>query len=220
MKIKFDRFSKSRPKADETLASGLVTSDRSTMDLVHKVMQKTNTHEDPAGGEPITRRETQRDKLAKARKQRQEKQQATESSDSGGLIARLIEQIKGYRPTPAHMTIVVCALIFVLQPWLMPVLAIGALIAAVASLAILGKVQVLQRVYAGYEWLAQRNPDNAEAIKANGLKVSGRLEKLIDKLPERWTKGRAAPIVEPSEFASEKMSADPFERLAAQARNM
>ncbi len=133
--------------------------------------------------------------------------------------AKVRTAILSYQATPRHMAMLLLAIIIVTMPWLIPVLAISGLILVVISYLTLGHDRAAELVLGGYNWFMRRNPQGAEQLRSNAARTSARLTSWAGYLPERWTNGLYLPDFEHPDEIPEKLSGDPFERLAGDIGN-
>ena len=114
--------------------------------------------------------------------------------------------------------LVTLALILLLPPWVAPALFVGVVVAAIAMMAVLGYDGLSELAIAHYRHLQIKDPERAEAQRARAARIAARLNRLIEVLPESWTRGLYIPDFEPGPEPPEKMRADPFERLPLDMR--
>lgn len=210
--------------ADDTgdMAPKAADPDLLTIDLVRKVMEKTNPPTEPAGGLSPTRRTVEQAKMAIARDQRDTIDRSTDAPASflRRVAARLFAPVRAYRPTSLHLRLVTVALIFVINPWLIPITAAVVLLIAAMTYFTLGPDRILELAVTGHERIARHNPKLAEALRQYWQSRVPILKVWAGYLPEQWTEDLFAQDETPSEELQIKMKVDPFDRLASETRKL
>lgn len=133
--------------------------------------------------------------------------------------ARARIAVLSYRPTPRHMALALLAVIVLTMPWLIPILFLLLLIMIVISYLTLGHDRSAELVAGRYGAYASRDPQAAELLRARAESFSARISTWIEFLPDRWTTGLYLPDFSHSDEVPEKLSDDPFERLAGDPQN-
>lgn len=107
-------------------------------------------------------------------------------------------------------------------PWAIPLTLFVMLWIAVIVCATVGSDWIGRSVLRAWLWLDGRDPARAERLRARADALALRLDRVLDRLPERWTAGLYLPdfsraALVPGE-AEERP--DPFARIAAEARGL
>jgi len=135
------------------------------------------------------------------------------------VLARARDVVLSYRPRPRHIALLLLTVIVLTMPWLIPVLVFLGLILILISYLTLGHDRSSELIANWYIWLARRNPQGAERLRLSAARVSARLSAWAGYLPDRWTSGLYLPEFSHPDEASDKLSGDPFERLAVDTQN-
>ncbi len=130
------------------------------------------------------------------------------------IASRVRSAVLSYRPTPRHLALLLLSVIFLIMPWLIPVLFLLSLVLLIISYLSIGHDRSGELFAAWFRGLTQRNPDKAEVLRARAERVSARASGLMRYLPERWTAGLYLPDFIRADEPSGKLASDPFERLS------
>lgn len=122
--------------------------------------------------------------------------------------------------TPRMIVPAIFAAVFLIEPWLIPGLGIFALTLVTIVYFSLGPDRVTELVAFRYERLSQRDPEKAMRLRQGAAKFTARAAAWIERLPKRWTTGLYLPDFDEQPELHEKLSTDPFDRLASDARNI
>ena len=90
-----------------------------------------------------------------------------------------------------------------------------ALLVAWASVGSDGFAELVAKAYAK---LKERDPGKAERIRRGAIAVTRTLNRGLERLPERWTRGLYLPDFETDGYVPERLMVDPFEDLAAEVQ--
>ena len=138
-------------------------------------------------------------------------------------VARLalaaLEQVKAFlaQPeAPRRLSLALLVLIVFLRPLAVLGMALVALMVGLITYFSLGPDRVAEMVVAWYRRKKEADPERAEEIRARAARVSQRLGKIVDRLPERWTQGLYLPDFEENKPLPECLTGDPFDRLIPQ----
>jgi hypothetical protein len=130
------------------------------------------------------------------------------------LLARFLQ-----RPdAPRVIAVGMLSYFFIAWPWLLPALVLATVIVAGVVGYWLGAERITKLVFAWHTRLRRRDPQKAKRIRRRAARMSRRLSKLIERLPDSWTTGLYLPDFEEIPDLPEKMLSDPFDRLAKQLR--
>ena len=135
------------------------------------------------------------------------------------MFANARKVLLSYRPRPRHIALLMLGVIVLSMPWLIPVLILLGLVMTMVSYLTLGHDRSAELIARWYGWLARRNPQGAERFRSTAARVSARLSVWAGYLPESWTSGLYLPDFAHPDDASEKLSGDPFDRLARDPQN-
>jgi hypothetical protein len=107
-------------------------------------------------------------------------------------------------------------------PWLIALMFVFAVAIVLAGLAALGSEWLGARALGAFLWLDARNPARAERLRLRADGLAMRIDALLDRLPDRWTEGLYMPDLSRAALIPQDMSdrPDPFDRIAAQARQI
>lgn len=112
------------------------------------------------------------------------------------------------------------AVLVYMWPWALPLGLFVLVWVAVIVNATVGSARIGRGMRRAYRWLDRRNPERAERLRARADRAALRLDRLLDRLPERWTAGLYLP-----DFSREALMPetcpdrpDPFDRIAAETR--
>ncbi len=103
-------------------------------------------------------------------------------------------------------------------PWAVLGMALLALmIGLITYFSLGGPDRVAELVVAWYQRKKAREPERAEEIRARAARISLRLSKIVDRLPEGWTQGLYLPDFEETKPPlPDCLAKDPFDRLVPQ----
>lgn len=82
----------------------------------------------------------------------------------------------------------------------------------------LGYDRISRMTLARYHAIQVSDPRHAEVLRQRAIRICNRLDALLAKLPETWTRGLYLPDFDPEE-PPEQFASDPFERLQQIARS-
>lgn len=224
MNDEFHRFPKPDRESGNSQLPGVASCDDLTVDLIRKAIEKSNTLYEKENGPEIARR-TEVLALAETFQVTPVALQAPvfqkrRRRGLGRVLSRAFDPIRNFEPTRRHQIVVITALIFVLRPWLIPALVVLTLAVCAIVYLSLGPDRVNELGVSAFERLKNRRPETAEAVRLWAVSVSKRLASVVRILPDRWTDGLYLPDFEAETKVHEKMQVDPFEKLAAQVRNL
>lgn len=102
-------------------------------------------------------------------------------------------------------------------PWVLPVAVVTAFVAPVCFAFALGSESMAHGLARLFHWLNARRPDRAERMRGRVDWLAMELDRLLDRLPERWTTGLYMPDFSREALlsAGEVGAPDPFDRLRA-----
>lgn len=124
---------------------------------------------------------------------------------------------QGFQPDfRLSMAILVLA-IFIWKPLLLPSLTILLITLVAIVYFSIGPDAIADRVALWHYRMHRRNPDRAARWRARANRISARLERWANRLPQRWTEGLYFPSFE-WEDETKQTASDPFERLVPQER--
>ena len=115
---------------------------------------------------------------------------------------------------PRHFILIALVTAVILRPWL--VLWGSLLFFALATILYfsLGPDFWTNKITRLYLWLVRKSPASAEKIRLAARRTSRRMEKMLEKLPARWTSGLYLPDFDPpAQHDPFDDRPDPFERL-------
>lgn len=122
--------------------------------------------------------------------------------------------------TPRMMVPAIFAAVILIEPLLIPGLSLFFLTMVTIVYFSLGPDRVTELVLDRYQRINQRDPEKAMRLRNGAAQMSARAAVWIDRLPPRWTRGLYLPDFEDEPKPHEKLSTDPFDRLASDARNI
>lgn len=133
---------------------------------------------------------------------------------------QLMAKVRGYRPTRKHVFFASIALIVFLRPWLIPAILFVTFWVVLIAYLTLGPDRVAELVSNGWQRLRARRPELAETIRQKADRMALRVDKLLDRLPTKWTENLylpdfSQPVEKPDEFEARP---DPFDRLATKTQ--
>ncbi|KEJ87807.1 hypothetical protein [Sulfitobacter donghicola] len=105
----------------------------------------------------------------------------------------LIDRIKAYRPTPAHMAIGAILLLVLFRPWLVFGLLFLFALIMVGVFLILGYDGFWQSVMKISRWYANRRPERAAAMHQRLDRFAVRWDAILDRFPEGTVDGLYLP---------------------------
>ncbi|PVA10935.1 hypothetical protein DC366_03880 [Pelagivirga sediminicola] len=110
---------------------------------------------------------------------------------------------------------------FWLAPWGAALITLVALVLAAALVLAMGSDRVADTLALIHNVLHARNPDRAERFRLRVDRLATIMDGVLDRLPERWTAGLYIRDFSRHALLGEDMTQrpDPFDRLAAAARN-
>lgn len=130
-----------------------------------------------------------------------------------------VRRLRGYRPTPKHITIAVLVLVVVLRPWLIPGILLVAFMIFLISYLTLGPDRFAELAVEGWARLKKWRPDLADKLHQKYERFSMRANALLSRLPNGWKERLSYPWFMRADTATvEDDGPDPFERLAEEAR--
>lgn len=135
------------------------------------------------------------------------------------LALAALEQVKAFlaQPeAPRRLSLGLLVLIVFLRPLAVLGMALFALMVGLITYFSLGPDRVAEMVVAWYRRKKSSDPERAEEIRARAARVSQRLGKIVDRLPESWTQGLYLPDFEENKPLPECLTGDPFDRLIPQ----
>jgi hypothetical protein len=135
------------------------------------------------------------------------------------LALAALEQVKAFlaQPeAPRRLSLGLLVLIVFLRPLAVLGMALFALMVGLITYFSLGPDRVAEMVVAWYRRKKASDPERAEEIRARAARVSQRLGKIVDRLPESWTQGLYLPDFEENKPLPECLTSDPFDRLIPQ----
>lgn len=145
---------------------------------------------------------------------------ATKSRDLSRLLIRFTGQMLRHPMTPRVLAALACLTAVVLYPLMTLALLFVLVLTGVIVYLSLGPERVEGFAARRFEKLQKRDPERAEVLRKRAIRVVAILTKGIDVLPERWTSGLYLPDFEDSSIHPDRLSTDPFERLAPETKAM
>jgi len=114
-----------------------------------------------------------------------------------GMVSRMmapaLTRIKGYRPTPKHLTLAALGLLVFFRPWLVLGIFLLSLLVFIGVFLILGYDGFWQRGMAAARWFAERNPDRAAQMHARLDRFAMKWDAVLDKFPDGTVDGLYLP---------------------------
>ncbi|SDC48428.1 hypothetical protein SAMN04488239_102360 [Ruegeria marina] len=121
-----------------------------------------------------------------------------------------------YQPRWSHSAAIFALALVIAYPWVLPV-TMGLLVALVTlAYLMLGQERSVAIGASCFVGLQRWRPAQAEALRAWAIRRVDRLERLLGRLPERWTAGIYLPDFGPTPDCPDKMQRDPFARLRSE----
>lgn len=133
------------------------------------------------------------DKPAQVRAQKSVKAAKAPRAAVAAETAGIIDRIKGYRPTPAHIAIGAFALLVLLRPWLVFGLAFLLAIILVGVFLIVGYDGFWKGVMKAGRWYAKRRPERAAVLNTRLDRFAMRWDAILDRFPEGSVDGLYLP---------------------------
>lgn len=109
---------------------------------------------------------------------------ARRASKAAGEGNGLMDRIRAYRPTVAHIVLACLALFVLMRPWLVVGLLILSVIVLIGVFLITGYDGFWQGVVKISRWYASRRPSRAAAIHARLDRFAVRWDSILDRFPE------------------------------------
>ena len=109
---------------------------------------------------------------------------ARRASAAAGEGNGLMDRIRAYRPTVAHIVLACLALFVLMRPWLVVGLLILSVIVLIGVFLITGYDGFWQGVVKISRWYARRRPSRAAAIHARLDRFAVRWDSILDRFPE------------------------------------
>ena len=131
----------------------------------------------------------------------------------------LFERVSSFlkRPDATRiLSVLILLALFALQPGFVLFLFLIAVLIGLVLYLSFGPDRVQDWVHDRYRRLHERDPEGAKRIRRRAAAASKKITKIIDKFPEKWTRGLYIPDFEEPKALPEKFKTDPFERLASQ----
>ncbi|WP_370400151.1 hypothetical protein [Sulfitobacter sp. JB4-11] len=134
-----------------------------------------------------------------------------------GLVSKatapLMARIKGYRPTPKHMTLAALALLVLFRPGLVIGIVLLTLFIFVGVFLVLGYDGFWQRGMALARWYAERNPTRSAALHARLDTFAMKWDAVLDRFPEGTVDGLYLPDFQELQAAEDRHDAALDRRL-------
>ncbi|MDA5092770.1 RDD family protein [Aliiroseovarius sp. KMU-50] len=130
------------------------------------------------------------------------------------LLARLAVQALSHPRTPRVLAVTILLVVFILWPVFILMLALFTLMVAAIIYLSVGPATVDAFVAKRFYKLRDRDPGRAEELRQRAIRTVRFLDKIVTRLPERWTDGLYLPDFEDGAPKPEKMQSDPFDRLS------
>ncbi|MCU9836697.1 hypothetical protein OEZ49_02845 [Ruegeria sp. WL0004] len=118
-----------------------------------------------------------------------------------------------YQPRFRHSAATLALALTISWPWLLPTLLGLAIVLPVIACLTLGCDRISRIVVVGFARLYRLSPVKAEALRSWSMRCVAGLERLLARLPDRWTAGLYLPDFGPTPNSSDWMQKDPFERI-------
>lgn len=103
---------------------------------------------------------------------------------STAQTAVLLERVKGYRPTKAHIALGVLLLLILFRPWLMLGIVFLSVFILIGVLLMVGYDGFWQGVMRACRWYGRRRPSRSAAIHERLDRFAMRWDAVLDKFPE------------------------------------
>lgn len=137
----------------------------------------------------------------------------TQGSAGPDDTGRGVEQLLRWRPTPRQASCALIAALAIAMPLLLPSMLLLATVLLAISYLSLGHDRSAEIAAAGYRSWERRDPDSAENARTRAARWSARLSRLIERLPDSWTRGLHVPDFEKTDPEEDPFQGDPFDRL-------
>ncbi len=131
---------------------------------------------------------------------------------------RLPAWLGSVRPTRRQIGLAAIMLVAIWRPWLIPLTVLTAGLVVVICYLTLGHDRCAELCVAGWQRFAARWPGRAEALRRRADAMALKWDAVLDRLPEAWADRLALPDLSGRGQGLPDDAPDPFDRLAAQAR--
>lgn len=118
-----------------------------------------------------------------------------------------------YQPKLRHSAAILALALMIGWPWLLPTFLGLAIILPVVACLVLGRKRIGKVVASGFSRFHQLSPAQAESLRGWAMRRVAGMERMLARLPNRWTAGLYLPDLGPTPESAEKMQQDPFDRL-------
>lgn len=129
------------------------------------------------------------------------------------LLGTFAWQVLRHPKTPRVALILLLLTALYLRPILITILVLCLILTAAVIYVSVGPEAVDDYILRRFEALKKRNPERADQLRRRAILGISVLNKMVDRLPERWTAGLYLPDLEEPAAPPERMQDDPFERL-------
>ncbi|WP_425045124.1 hypothetical protein [Primorskyibacter sp. S87] len=142
--------------------------------------------------------------------------QSDAPADATGARRRRIT----YEPHWWHSALILVVAIFIYSPLLIPVLVFLGLSAFAVAYLTVGPDRYSEISEAAFLRFERMAPDSAARVLAFRDRMARRIDAALRVLPDSWRERIGLPLMDEDQPRHAKMDQDPFEKLAAQAREM
>lgn len=118
-----------------------------------------------------------------------------------------------YQPKFRHSAAILALALMIGWPWVLSTLLGLAILLPVIACLTLGYDRICRAVVAAFARFYRFSPAQAEALRRWAMRRVAGLERLLARLPDRWTAGLYLPDFGPTPDRSDRMQQDPFERI-------
>lgn len=118
-----------------------------------------------------------------------------------------------YSPKWTHSAAILVLALMLGWPWFLPIMLGLICVTILITYLTLGHDRFFEICAAGFVRLKKFSPEFAETLRHRAEKLMMRLNRIVARLPERWTQGLYLPDFAPASDTHDKMRQDPFEKL-------
>lgn len=122
--------------------------------------------------------------------------------------------------TPRRLAVAVIIAAILIEPWFIPTVLLLTLFFGTFFALLLGPDRIRHYAELGWKQFERRRPERAAELRLRAMYRFGRLQRRLDKLPTRWTRGLHLPQVqtEAAQSAAESAYAKRMARMAQEQR--
>ena len=114
------------------------------------------------------------------------------------------DRVRGYRPTPKHITLAALAILVFFRPGLVIAIVLLALLLFVGIFLVLGYDGFWQRGMAMARWYARRNPARSAELHAKLDRFAMKWDAVLDRFPEGTVDGLDPPDFQELQAAEDR----------------